>query len=219
MSATRHPIPALEPASARRFIASLTDLPAGDPLATCLAQAEAWEVNATARHQDLIQRRNAGANNLKRSVAIWDDTMYDFRTALEAARNRQQGKPETPAIASPAATAAVEAALGQAVAEGAVEALHDGKDFVFQAKHEANPADPAKAKLSGLDAAAQILREAGEPLDTPEMIKRILERGLWSTNGKTPAATIYAAIIREIRTKGSEARFRKVARGRFEAVA
>jgi hypothetical protein len=215
MPTPRHPIPALEPASARRFIASLTDLPAGDPLAACLAQADAWDAKASARHQELIKRRNAGANNLKRSVAIWDETMFAFRTALEAARNRQQGKPETSAIATPDATVEVEAALGQLVQEGKVDDLHDGKEFIFRAKPKTEPATAAKP--SGLDAAAQVLREAGEPLGAPEMIKRILERGLWSTNGKTPAATIYAAIIREIRTKGSASRFQKVDRGRFTA--
>jgi hypothetical protein len=42
-------------------------------------------------------------------------------------------------------------------------------------------------------------------------------RGLWSSpNGKTPEATLYAAILREISTKGEAARFRKVERGQFE---
>jgi len=44
----------------------------------------------------------------------------------------------------------------------------------------------------------------------------MLAKGLWHTNGKTPAATIYAAIIREIASKGNASRFRKVARGKFE---
>ncbi len=74
-----------------------------------------------------------------------------------------------------------------------------------------------KAKRpSGLDAAAQVLADAGEPLGTKEMVERMLAKGLWKTNGKTPAATIYSAIIREIATKGDAARFRKVARGKFE---
>lgn len=199
MPAPRHPIPALEPASARRLIASLADLPAGDPLADCLAQADAWEVKATARHQDLIKRRNAGAHNLKRSVAIWDDTMLAFRTALEAARNRQHGKSALPDAAAPTA--------------GDCPAEPDGEVAVARAE----PAADGKAKLSGLDAAAQVLREAEESLDAQTMIARILERGLWSTKGKTPAATIYAAIIREIRTKGSASRFKKTDRGRFAA--
>jgi hypothetical protein len=41
-------------------------------------------------------------------------------------------------------------------------------------------------------------------------------QGLWtSPGGKTPAATLYSAIIREIKLKGGEARFRKVERGKF----
>jgi len=81
---------------------------------------------------------------------------------------------------------------------------------------------PAKAKgekrPSGLDAAAKVLAEAKQPLTAKEMVERMLAKGLWKTSGKTPAATIYAAIIREIAAKGSKARFKKVARGQFEAV-
>jgi len=75
---------------------------------------------------------------------------------------------------------------------------------------------PAKQrKPSGLDAAAQVLAEAGEPLGCKEMVDRMLAKGYWQTQGKTPAATIYAAIIREIATKGDDSRFRKVDRGKF----
>jgi hypothetical protein len=73
-----------------------------------------------------------------------------------------------------------------------------------------------KKRTSGLDAAAQVLAEAKGPLTTKEMVERMLAKGLWQTGGKTPAATIYAAIIREIATKGDGTRFRKVARGKFE---
>ena len=73
---------------------------------------------------------------------------------------------------------------------------------------------PAKT-MSGLDAAALVLKEAGEPLNVQALIVRILERGLWKTEGRTPAATIYAAMIREIKAKGSSSRFQKVDRGRF----
>jgi len=51
-------------------------------------------------------------------------------------------------------------------------------------------------------------------------IKQIAERAIaagWKTNGKTPHATLYSAIIREIATKGSEARFKKADRGLFAA--
>jgi len=76
---------------------------------------------------------------------------------------------------------------------------------------------PAKQrKPSGLDAAAQVLAEVGQPLSAKEMVDRMLAQGLWQTGGKTPAATIYSAIIREISVKGDASRFRKVERGKFE---
>ena len=69
---------------------------------------------------------------------------------------------------------------------------------------------------SGLDAAAQVLAEAGEPMNCKDMVERMLAKGLWQTKGRTPSATIYSAIIREVRDKGAESRFRKVERGKFE---
>jgi hypothetical protein len=82
------------------------------------------------------------------------------------------------------------------------------------------PTAPAAAptkRLSGLDAAALVLRDAGEPLNAQDLLARILERGLWTTAGKTPAATLYAAMLREVQAKGSASRFQKVDRGRFSA--
>ena len=75
---------------------------------------------------------------------------------------------------------------------------------------------PAKPKrISGLDAAAQVLTEAGGTMGSREIVDVMLAKGLWKTSGKTPHATIYAAIIREIQKKGSRSRFEKVARGKF----
>ncbi len=68
---------------------------------------------------------------------------------------------------------------------------------------------------SGLDVAAQMLKDAGTPLKCKEMVEQMLAKGLWQTGGKTPAATIYAAIIREIAEKGKDARFTKTDRGMF----
>ena len=76
-------------------------------------------------------------------------------------------------------------------------------------------AKKTEGKLSGLDAAAKVLADAGTPLGAGELIERMLSQGLWKTEGKTPAATIYAAIAREIKVKGAQARFKKTERGRF----
>ncbi len=80
--------------------------------------------------------------------------------------------------------------------------------------------DAAKAtkpkRLSGLDVAAKILAEAKEPLQVKAITERAIAAG-WKTNGKTPHATLYAAMIREISKKGKDARFVKTGRGLFAA--
>jgi hypothetical protein len=48
------------------------------------------------------------------------------------------------------------------------------------------------------------------------MIEAMAKKGYWSSpNGKTPHATLYAAILREINAKGNQARFKKTERGKF----
>ena len=68
---------------------------------------------------------------------------------------------------------------------------------------------------SGLDAAAKVLAEADEPLGCKEIVKRMLAKELWKTNGKTPDATIYSLIIRDIIKKGDASRFAKAVPGKF----
>ena len=74
----------------------------------------------------------------------------------------------------------------------------------------------APKRVSALDAAAQILAKAKEPMGAKTLIAAMAEQGLWtSPAGKTPHATLYAAIIREIAKKGDASRFQKVDRGLF----
>jgi hypothetical protein len=71
-------------------------------------------------------------------------------------------------------------------------------------------------KMSCLDAAAKLLTETGQPMTCQELIAAIAAKGYWtSPAGKTPASTLYAAIVRELRTKQDRARFCKTAPGRF----
>ena len=79
------------------------------------------------------------------------------------------------------------------------------------------PKEPkADGKLSCLDAAAKVLCEKKEPMTTKEMIETMAAKGLWSSpNGQTPAATLYSAILREIKTKGKDSRFQKTEKGKF----
>jgi hypothetical protein len=83
-----------------------------------------------------------------------------------------------------------------------------------QPAKETTPA-PAK-RMSALDAAAQVLAASEVPMRAKEMIAAMEAKGLWrSPGGKTPEATLYAAIIREIATKRTAARFKKHERGVF----
>lgn len=84
------------------------------------------------------------------------------------------------------------------------------------------PGEPsAKPKrLSILDAAAKVLAErdaADGPLSCSLMVERMRAQGYWEPRqgGKTPANTLYSAILREIKTKGEDSRFDKVERGKF----
>ncbi len=80
----------------------------------------------------------------------------------------------------------------------------------------ATPAEPKAAKLSALDAAAKVLAEHGQPMGCQELIGAMAVKGYWSSpGGKTPATTLYSAILRELQTKGDAARFVKVGKGQF----
>jgi hypothetical protein len=76
--------------------------------------------------------------------------------------------------------------------------------------------EPNAKKVGALDAAAQVLAASKEPLNCKAMIEAMAKKGLWtSPGGKTPHATLYSAIIREIALKGKESRFVKKDRGQF----
>ena len=61
------------------------------------------------------------------------------------------------------------------------------------------------------DAAIQILKDAGKPLHAKEIAERIMEAGLWSSDGKTPEATVSARLYSDIKKHGGQSTFVKVA--------
>jgi len=80
--------------------------------------------------------------------------------------------------------------------------------------------EPKAKKVSAIDAAAQVLAGSKEPMNCMALVEAMATQGLWeSPGGKTPSATLYSAIIREIASKGAEARFVKKDRGMFAAKA
>ncbi|QDU28903.1 hypothetical protein ETAA8_40090 [Anatilimnocola aggregata] len=125
---------------------------------------------------------------------------------------------------------AVVEATGECPKGGSHEWTEEGDEkFCTKCKEpqgsKAKPAKGKKAKrtkpavdkkMSALDAAAKLLEETKEPMNTKAMIETIAAKGYWtSPGGKTPHATLYSAILREITTKGKEARFKKTDRGNF----
>ena len=74
---------------------------------------------------------------------------------------------------------------------------------------------PKANRPSGLNAAARVLAESKKPLNAKEIVEIAFAKGYWKSSGKTPHATVYSAMIREIAAKGKEARFKKTERGKF----
>jgi vancomycin resistance protein YoaR len=109
----------------------------------------------------------------------------------------------------------------QKVAETPAEPTRAKVEKKVKAKPEAKATPEAKAKrMSAIDAAAKVLASAGTPMTCQEMIAAMAAKKLWtSPGGKTPQATLYSAILREINVKGKDARFQKTERGKFAAKA
>jgi hypothetical protein len=119
------------------------------------------------------------------------------------AKGKAQTKrvPEPEALAAPATPASATSAPSTEPRTSKSGGLQKGK---------------GEKKMSCLDAAAKLLTETGQPMTCQELIAAIAAKGYWtSPAGKTPQATLYAAIVREIRTKKEHARFRKTVPGRF----
>jgi len=104
------------------------------------------------------------------------------------------------------------ACLTEPAAQDATDAFQRDTDErgTTGAKREAKP-------MSLLDAAAHLLSlGTGDPMRCKDIVDLAVARGLWTPrDGKTPANTLYAAISREIKTKGDASRFAKAERGKF----
>ncbi len=133
-----------------------------------------------------------------------------YRTQKDAAKTEKAAK-----VAAWRKEIAEKGARPDPELDKAIKAAEEGR-----AAKKAKAAKPKGERKPGiLTLAAAVLNDAKAPMDCKAIVEKVLAKGLWQTKGKTPAATLYAAIIREIATKGKDARFRKTDRGQFEAVA
>ena len=121
-------------------------------------------------------------------------------------------EPPAPASTPAEVTTSVEVAPESAAPEAAApEAAAPAQTKAKKAAKEPKP-----KKTSALDAAAKVLAESGEAMTTQAMIEAMAAKGYWSSpGGQTPSATLYSAILRELSTKGEQARFVKTERGKF----
>jgi len=169
--------------------------------------------------------RIKGAQRLRSAVR---DHAKETAEVLGRGRAAAEAKAVTKAEAVDDAMKAAHAAKtpkdGAPAADGPATLAHGPRSDAAAAKdakggkkaRKAATGGEGKKGMSGLDAAAKVLAEAGKPMKCKEMVEAMLAKGYWKTDGKTPSATIYSSIIREIAVKGKDARFRKTDRGLFE---
>jgi len=139
----------------------------------------------------------------------WDgvNVATNRKVRIQSAQRLRGKTPRRPAKGKPTAPSA----------PGAKRASKATGKAKAAAKRHTGQRDAKGAKRpSGLDAAARVLAEAGEPMNAKAIAETALAKGYWTTKGATPWATFYSAMIREIAAKGTRSRFRKISRGMFE---
>jgi hypothetical protein len=163
--------------------------------------------SALAKESPTGQRAATGANVAKQD--------HEVPSAKELANNAAH---EAHADAADTAAPAQRGAKGKA-ARPAAQPAEDKKN-AKAARGGGEDVSRKPKRMGVLDAAAKVLAASKEPMRAKDMIAAVEAKGLWkSPGGKTPEATLYAAIIREIAAKGKDARFKKHERGVFVASA
>ena len=72
-------------------------------------------------------------------------------------------------------------------------------------------------KMSLLNAAVEVLRQNGKPLNTREIVAKAVADRLWNPTGaKTPNQTLYGSIFREIATKKNPRIVKSAEKGKFQ---
>ena len=132
------------------------------------------------------------------------------KSGARQAATKKSGKasPRTAKRSKAAAAASAAAPRRKAAATGG---------NASDSKHAKSTVRPsAKERLSALDAAFLVLQAAKQPMNCKALIGAMATQKLWlSPNGKTPQATLSAAIQREIKTKGTASRFVKTGPGLY----
>jgi hypothetical protein len=122
---------------------------------------------------------------------------------------------QSPSALSPEVAASISRTVNESETPRQTEASIDKPATRSAVELPAESVCPAN-KLSALDAAAKVLGETAQAMNCAELIAAMAANGYWSSpRGRTPAGTLYSAILRELQTKGEKARFCKSERGKF----
>ena len=174
---------------------------AKDEKAKGAAKPEASEATKSEKEKPAAEAKATVAKDEKAKGAAEPDAKAE---AAVATGDKAKG------VAKPEASEATEAAVAKD------EKAKTAKAATKKAKPKKAGGDKKPKRVSALDAAAQVLAKAGKPMRAKELVTAMAEQGLWkSPAGKTPHATLYAAMLREIAAKGDAARFKKLDRGLF----
>jgi hypothetical protein len=165
--------------------------------------------------EQVTWRRDSLAGRLIAILAGDDDQPTAEQAAPQAEQEPQPEATETPSLEATVPTP--EPAVEPRPAQTEPAAVGESTPTVGKPKRRRKDATVLQQKkLSALDAAARVLAETGAPMGCKELIGAMAGKGYWmSPGGKTPDATLYSAIAREIAMKGDQARFTKAGRGRF----
>jgi exosome complex RNA-binding protein Csl4 len=106
--------------------------------------------------------------------------------------------------------------LSTATSEPAVKAKATTNAMRTAKSNTGSATSVTNETMCQMAAAERVLAEVGEPLNSQAMVKAMSVNGYWSSpGGKTPAATLYASLLRHIQKHGKAARLVKTDRGLF----
>jgi hypothetical protein len=138
---------------------------------------------------------------------------------VKAAEDAADAAPNRAAQDAPGAAQTQEATkdASDAVGRATGDPGANGGPSVAMGAKATCPREDTHRQMSLVDAAVSILSQgSGEPMGCKDLVAEAVNQNLWTPRtGKTPASTLYAAILREIATKGDKSRFIKTERGRF----
>lgn len=144
-------------------------------------------------------------------------------TAHHTNKARKSNAPKTEAVSTETAipTEPVSTKTTEATPQPTLEPLPTAPTMPAQTEEPtqgevASLPTAATTRLSALDAALRVLAESEQAMNCQELIAAMAAKNYGSSpKGRTPAATLYACFLREMKSEGEKARMVKTTRGTF----